>query len=190
MNLFLDSCTKQFLYYKHLGDKTLAQVADDKLNWRYNEDSNSLATLVKHLWGNMLSRWTDFLESDGEKEWREREAEFDNDLPSREAILQKWEEGWKCLFDALSGLTDKDLERTIYIRNQGHSVQDAILRQLAHYSYHVGQIVYLGKILCGESWQSLSIPRGGTKAYNEEKFGQEKRKEHFTDEILNKNTKP
>ncbi|MBL7952629.1 MAG: DUF1572 family protein [Flavobacteriales bacterium] len=181
---YLDSVRKQFAYYKLLGEKTFAQLADDELHWQHNEDTNSVATIVKHLAGNMRSRWTDFLTSDGEKEWRDREAEFENDLGTREAMVAKWEEGWACLFSALDGLTEADLERIIYIRNQGHTVMEAINRQLAHYPYHVGQIVHIGKMLRGEAWQSLSIPRGRSADHNAEKFNQPKHRGHFTDGVF------
>lgn len=183
---FLNSAIKQFEYYKLLGDKTLAQVPNEKLAWQYNAESNSLASIVKHLWGNMLSRWTDFLQSDGEKDWRNREAEFDNDLNGRTEIEAKWNEGWTCLFAALQSLTEKDLETIIYIRHQGHTVLEAINRQLAHYPYHIGQMVFLGKMICGNHWQSLSIPRGESQQYNAEKFSQEKHRQHFTDELVPK----
>ncbi|HCS20604.1 MAG TPA: hypothetical protein DIW47_08590 [Bacteroidetes bacterium] len=165
---------KQFAYYQSLGEKTMAQVPDEGLFWQPNSESNSIATIVKHLWGNMLSRWTDFLTTDGEKPWREREAEFDNDLMTREEVMEKWKEGWNTLYAALDSLTEADMEKTIYIRNEPHSVEDAIIRQLAHYPYHVGQMVYIGKLLLAENWKSLSIPRGGTKAFNAEKFSQGK----------------
>lgn len=181
---YLNSIIKQFEYYKSLGEKTMAQVPEEKLFWQYNKDSNSMATITKHLWGNMLSRWTDFLNSDGEKMWRQREAEFDNDIKSRKELMDKWNEGWKCLFNAISPLTDADLEKEIYIRNQGHSVTEAINRQLAHYAYHIGQMVFLGKMICGENWKSLSIPRGKSEAFNSEKFAKPRHREHFTDQFI------
>lgn len=183
---YLDSVKKQFAYYKMLGDKTFEQLDDDQLFWQYNEDSNSIATIVKHLWGNMLSRWTDFLTTDGEKTWRDRDAEFENDLNSRADVLAKWEEGWNCLFQALDGLKPSDLDTIIYIRNQGHTVMEAINRQLAHYPYHVGQIVFLGKMLADQGWTSLSIPKGDSQRYNAGKFVQPKERGHFTDEFLRK----
>lgn len=186
MNNYLDSVKKQFEYYKMLGEKTIEQVPDDKLFWQYNEESNSIATIVKHLWGNMLSRWTDFLTTDGEKEWRKRDAEFENDITSRADLMSKWNEGWNCLFKALNSITDKDLDKEIYIRNQGHSVMDAINRQLSHYPHHVGQIVFIGKMVCGAQWKSLSIPKGKSQSFNAEKFSQPKHKEHFTDEFMKK----
>jgi Protein of unknown function (DUF1572) len=170
----LTSATTQFQYYKLLGEKTFAQLTDDQLFWQYNEESNSIATIVKHLTGNMLSRWTDFLTTDGEKENRNRESEFENDIKTREELLEIWNKGWQCLFDALASITENDLEREIFIRNQGHKVVEAINRQLAHYSYHVGQIVFIGKMVCYNNWNSLSIPRGDSKKYNEEKFAKPK----------------
>src|SRR5690606_35054863 len=180
---YLESVIKQFEYYKMLGDKTFAQLPDENLFWQYNEDSNSIAVIVKHLWGNMLSRWTDFLNSDGEKEWRNREAEFENDIQSKEEMVEKWEEGWSCLFATLKSLKEEDLNKIIYIRNQGHTVIEAINRQLAHYAYHIGQIVFIGKMLSDE-WNSLSIPKGGSQQYNSEKFSKPKENAHFTDEFL------
>lgn len=185
MNGYLDSAKKQFEYYKMLGEKTFAQVSDEALFWQYNAESNSIATIVKHLWGNMMSRWTDFLTTDGEKDWRDREAEFVNDVTDREALLAKWNEGWQCFFSALDSLTDQDLDKVIYIRNMGHTVLEAINRQLAHYPYHVGQIVFIGKMVQDEAWVSLSIPKGNSVAYNAEKFSKPKRQEHFTSEFLN-----
>lgn len=181
---YLKSIDRQFRYYKSLGEKAMAQLDEKTLFHQPNEDSNSIATIVKHLWGNMLSRWTDFLTTDGEKEWRERDAEFENDLQSKEAMMQKWEEGWACLFDALASITDSDLSMIIYIRNEGHTVLEAINRQLAHYSYHVGQIVYAAKLLKNGGWESLSIPKNQSAAYNQEKFSRDKDKRHFTDEWL------
>jgi hypothetical protein len=183
---YLDSVKKQFEYYKQLGDKTFEQIGDEQLFYVYNSDSNSIAIIVQHLWGNMMSRWTDFLTTDGEKEWRQRDAEFEEVVNTREELLKKWNEGWNCLFNTLNSLTEEDFSKTIYIRNQGHSVMEAINRQLAHYPYHVGQIVFLGKMLSNNNWKSLSIPKNASKQYNAEKFSQEKHKAHFTDEYLKK----
>jgi hypothetical protein len=134
----------------------------------------------------MLSRWTDFLETDGEKDFRNREAEFEASIQTRAELLEKWEAGWQCLFDAINPLEEKDLARTIYIRNQGHTVTEAINRQLAHYANHVGQIIYIGRMIAGKDWKSLSIPKGKSKEFNEKKFAQPKRIEHFTEEFLKK----
>ena len=182
-NNYLESVIKQFQYYKLLGDKTFSQLKDENLFWQYNEESNSIFMIVKHLSGNMLSRFTEFLTSDGEKEWRNRDAEFESQIQSKQEMISKWEEGWSCLFNALNSLKDEDLTKIIYIRNQGHTVMEAINRQLAHYPYHVGQIVFLGKMLT-ENWNSLSIPKGNSKEYNTEKFSKPKEKSHFTDEYL------
>ena len=184
---YLESVRKQFAYYQMLGDKTFEQLSEEQLFWRYNADSNSIAIIVKHLWGNMLSRWTDFLEADGEKAWRNRETEFAQTIQNRAELLQKWEEGWQCLFQALDQVTSDNLEQLIYIRNQGHTVMEAINRQLAHYAYHVGQIVFIGKMLKGQQWQSLSIPKGQSEAFNADKFSQPALRQHFTDEYLDGN---
>lgn len=183
---YLKSADRQFRYYKKLGEDAMAQIDDAALLWQPNAESNSIATIVKHLWGNMLSRWTDFLTTDGEKPWRERDAEFENDLGDRETIMKKWNDGWQCLFDALSSITDEDLERIVYIRNEGHSVMEAINRQIAHYCYHVGQIVYVAKMAKNDQWKSLSIPRNKSKDYNNDKFSQEKGIRHFTDSEMKK----
>ncbi|HMZ88500.1 MAG TPA: DUF1572 domain-containing protein [Chitinophagales bacterium] len=185
-NDYISSVKNQFEYYKMLGEKTFDQVTDEQLFWKFNEESNSIATIVKHLSGNMLSRWTDFFTSDGEKEWRKRDEEFENDIQNREDMLKVWNEGWNCLYHVIDHLTADDLEKIIYIRNQGHSVVEAINRQLAHYPYHVGQIVFIGKMVMDEKWKSLSIPKGNSKAFNKEKFDKPKERRHFTDEYLNK----
>lgn len=180
---FLPGIIKQFEFYKLLGEKTINQLPPEKLNWQYNEESNSIAIIVKHLWGNMLSRWTDFLHSDGEKEWRDRDAEFEGGFASSDELMQKWNEGWQCLFNAITPLTDADLEREIFIRNMGQTVTEAINRQLAHYAYHVGQIVFIGKMIQNDQWISLSIPKGNSQQYNAGKFAQPRHWEHFTDEF-------
>lgn len=135
--------------------------------WQYNEASNSIAVIVQHLWGNMLSRWTNFLTEDGEKDWRDRDTEFETVIKSKDELLAKWNEGWQCLFNALDSLKEEDLSKTIYIRKEPHKVADAINRQLAHYSHHLGQIVYVGKMQLNEKWKSLSIPKGNSTQFNE-----------------------
>ncbi len=184
---YLESVTKQFEYYKMLGDKTFTQLNEVDLFWQYNDASNSIAIIVKHLWGNMLSRWTDFLTTDGEKEWRKREEEFNADIKTKAEFLEKWEAGWKTLFFALETINEENFNQIIYIRNQGHTITEAINRQLAHYAYHVGQIVFIGRMIQDENWQSLSIPKGKSKEFNAKKFAQEKHRQHFTDEFLEKN---
>ncbi len=180
---YLSSVIKQFEYYKSLGDKTFNQLSFEDLQKEFAEDSNSISIVVKHLAGNMLSRWTNFLTEDGEKTWRQRDQEFEDSYTSKDDLIKNWNKGWQCLFDAITPLSESDLERIIYIRNQGHTVTEAINRQLAHYSYHLGQIVFLGKLVKGENWQSLSIPKGDSKKYNVEKFSKEKGKRHFTDDL-------
>lgn len=183
---YIESAIKQFRYYKLLGEKAMEQIPDDKLNWQCNPETNSVAIIVKHLWGNMMSRWVDFLTKDGEKVWRNREAEFVNDITTRKELMEKWEEGWKALFDAMDTVvkTPDYLGRTIYIRNLGHTIMEATNRQISHYAYHVGQIVYIGKMIQAENWKSLSIPRGKTSEYNAEKFSQPPKREHFTEEFV------
>lgn len=187
-NNYLTSVIKQLEYYKMLGEKTFAQVTDEQLFWQYNAESNSIATIVKHLWGNMLSRWTNFLTSDGEKPWRNRDAEFENDIVTRKDLIEKWNEGWNCLLNTLAQLTAADLTKEIFIRNQGHTVLEAINRQLAHYPYHIGQIIYIGKMLTNNNWNSLSIPKGNSKQFNLHMFAQTKHTQHFTYEFLNNKT--
>lgn len=177
---YLKSANRQFEYYKMLGEKAMRQLNDEALFHQVNEESNSIAVIVKHLWGNMLSRWTNFLTEDGEKPWRERDAEFEATIKTREELLRKWNEGWQCLFDTLGNITDDDLEKIVYIRNEGHTILEAINRQIAHYSYHVGQIVFIAKMIKDENWISLSIPRNKSADYNQDKFAQDKGIRHFT----------
>jgi hypothetical protein len=183
---YLESVKKQFLYYKTLGEKAMAQLEPEQLLISVNDDTNSIAVIVQHLVGNMISRWTDFRTTDGEKEWRNRDSEFDPTVEDRETLLQTWEKGWKCVFDALESLNPEDLSDIIYIRNEGHTIADAINRQLAHYPYHVGQIVFYAKMLKKEAWDSLSIPKNKSNNYNSQKFSQEKGIRNFTDDALNR----
>ncbi len=180
---YLPSIIKQFQYYKMLGEKAIAQLPDDALFWQYNGESNSISVIVKHMVGNMLSRFTDFLTTDGEKHWRNRDDEFKNSFTSREELLASWDKGWDCLFGALAELTDYQLADVIFIRNDGHTIIEALNRQLTHYAYHIGQIVYIAKMIRDKDWESLSIPRNTSNAYNSRKFGQEKTKRHFTDDL-------
>lgn len=181
---YLESVIKQFQYYKLLGDKTFTQLEDADLFWQYNEASNSIGIIVKHLWGNMLSRWTDFLNTDGEKTWRNREAEFESDIQTKRELIEKWEAGWTCLFEALDNVNEENFSQIIYIRNQGHTITEAINRQLAHYAYHIGQIVFIGRMIKNKDWQSLSIPKGKSTEFNAKKFAEKKHRGHFTDEFL------
>ncbi|MBV9986599.1 MAG: DUF1572 family protein [Chitinophagaceae bacterium] len=161
---FLTDSIKRFRYYKELGDKTFAQIEEADLFRQPSTESNSIAVIVQHMHGNMLSRWTNFLTEDGEKEWRQRDAEFYEGKSTRQHILDLWEAGWTCMFDTLENLKPDDLEKKVTIRTESLTVYDAILRQLAHYPYHVGQIVYLGRLFKNEGWTSLSIPKGDSSA--------------------------
>lgn len=172
---------KLFTYYKQLGDKAMAQVADADLHRVLVNEGNSIAIIVRHMAGNMRSRFTDFLTSDGEKPWRDRDSEFEDAGQDRATLLQDWESGWACFFAAVEPLTEADLSRTVYIRNEGHTVEEALHRQMAHYAYHVGQIVLLARAFAGDGWSSLSIPRKASKQFNAEKFAQPKERKHFTD---------
>jgi hypothetical protein len=185
---YLEGILKQFEYYKSLADKAVAQIADECLFSQINENSNSIAIIMKHMSGNMHSRWTDFLTSDGEKSWRNRDDEFINSFNSKSALLIYWEAGWALLFETIKALKPNDLDKIVFIRNQGHTVNEAINRQLAHYAYHVGQIVLLAKIYATE-WKTLSIAKGDSKNYNNDKFQKEQEIVHFTEEYLENNVK-
>jgi len=163
---YLQDSLSLFRYYKKLADRAMAQVTDEQLFLQIDEEANSIAIVVKHMAGNMRSRWTDFLASDGEKPSRNRDSEFADPPATREALLVLWEEGWSRLFSALEPLTDADLNRTITIRGEAHSVMQAVNRQLAHYPYHVGQIVLLARHFANEKWESLSIPKNRSAEFN------------------------
>jgi hypothetical protein len=185
-SIYLESIKKQFQYYKTIAEKAIEQLEEHQLFEAKNEDNNSIATIIKHLSGNMLSRWTDFLTSDGEKDWRNRDAEFENNLQTKASVLMEWSKGWNCFFEAIDGLNPENLSEIIYIRNEGHAVVEAINRQLAHYPYHIGQIIFIAKQLKNREWNSLSIPKNNSDKYNSDKFLKEKSIKHFTDEELNK----
>jgi uncharacterized damage-inducible protein DinB len=164
----LRDSTEVFRHYKRLAERAMQQCPDEGLFATLDEESNSIAVIVKHMVGNMRSRWTDFLTSDGEKPDRHRDTEFEEPAKSREELLASWERGWKCLFDALTGLSDADLTRTVLIRTEPHSVMQAINRQVAHYSYHVGQITFLAKHFAAEAgkWTALTVPRKKSAEFN------------------------
>jgi hypothetical protein len=164
---YLDDSLEVLRYYKKLAERAMAQVSDEQLFVGLDGESNSIAVVVKHMAGNMRSRWTDFLTSDGEKPDRNRDSEFVDPPATREALLQQWEKGWALVFGALEPLSDGDLGRTVTIRGEAHSVMQAINRQLAHYANHVGQIVMLAKHLASEKWQSLSVPRNRSQEFNQ-----------------------
>lgn len=171
-DLYLADALKRFREAQAQCDRALAQVPVERWTHRLDPESNSLATLMLHLSGNMLSRWTDFLTTDGEKLDRDRDAEFEDPATfDPEALRARWERGWTCLFGALEGLTAADLDRTVAIRNEPHTVLEAINRQLAHYPYHAGQLVLLAKHLAPGPWQTLSVARGGSRAHNAAMMG-------------------
>ena len=173
MNLqseYLKSLLFECQRYKSLGDKTFDQLDNEDIHWKYESTGNSIGVIVKHLSGNMLSRWTNFFSEDGEKTWRNRDSEFEATYQTKEEMLDAWERGWNCFFDALKEINEENFENTIKIRNEPHSVPQALNRQLGHYSYHVGQIVLLGKTIKGQNWVSLSIPKGQSNAFNQAKF--------------------
>jgi hypothetical protein len=163
---YLDTAIRRFKYYKDLGEKTFEQLGDGDFHFRPNEESNSIAVIVQHMTGNMLSRWTNFLTEDGEKEWRQRDDEFEAHEQTKQQVIDNWQKGWDCLFNTLESLQEDDLLKTVYIRKEPLSVVDAINRQLAHYPHHIGQILYAGKIIRDGEWKNLSIPKGHSMKYN------------------------
>ena len=166
--IFLESVIKRFKEHKVLGEKTFEQLNDDEMHFQPNKASNSIAVIIQHLHGNMLSRWTNFLTEDGEKEWRNRDDEFEVQQFTKQQLIEKWNEGWNVFLASLQSLTENDLSKTITIRSQPLNVIDAINRQMAHYSYHVGQIVYLGRWIKQNEWISLSVPKNKSKEFNEQ----------------------
>lgn len=166
-DVYLDSAIKRLISYRELAEKTFAQLDEKDFYFQPNETSNSIAIIIQHIGGNMLSRWTNFLTEDGEKTWRDRDAEFETRQYSREQLLELWNQGWACMLQTLQSLTADDLLKTIYIRNEALSAIDAINRQLAHYPHHVGQIVYIGKIIKDDQWKTLSIPKNKSREVNE-----------------------
>lgn len=163
---FLNTAIKRLVYYKKLAEKTFEQLSESEFHFTPNEASNSIAVIIQHMAGNMLSRWTNFLTEDGEKEWRQRDEEFEVHNYSQQQLLDLWQKGWTCFLHALESLRDEDLLKTVTIRQEPLTVMDAVNRQLAHYPYHVGQIIYVGKIIKNENWQSLSIGKGKSVDYN------------------------
>jgi len=167
---YLQSVQKEFRLYKSYGEKTFVQLTDQDIHWRYQESDNCIAVIVKHLVGNMLSRFSNFLSEDGEKPWRQREAEFEDTYATKKEMITAWEKGWKCLFDAINTINSHNFQQQVKIRNEEHSIIAALNRQLGHYANHIGQIVFLGKMIRGTDWVSPSIPRGGSEAFNKAMF--------------------
>ncbi|MEK5483764.1 DUF1572 family protein [Viridibacillus sp. FSL R5-0888] len=171
---YLNIVKKRFMEIKKLGDQTFHQLDDEQLYWSNHEESNSITVIIKHVGGNMVSRWSDFLSTDGEKSNRNRDLEFDDSYLPRKELIRIWEHGWQIVFNTLDDLTEQDLLKKVKIRGENHLVMAAIERQVSHYSYHVGQIVYIGKLLKTSEWQSLSIPRGKSNQFNKTMFEQHK----------------
>lgn len=166
MHTYIASATKELKHSKVLIDKTVEVLDAERLHWVPAPGSNSIAIIMRHITANIQSRFTDFLHADGEKSWRDRDAEFEELALSKEQLLLEWEQAWSVLFTTLASLGPEDLERTVYIRSEAHSVIQAINRQVAHYASHMGQVVFIGKLVMGTDWQSLSIPRGQSKVFN------------------------
>jgi uncharacterized damage-inducible protein DinB len=162
----ISSAATVFRIHKDWADKAIAQVSDDQIRRSLDENTNSIAVIIKHVAGNLRSRWTDFLTSDGEKPWRNRDDEFVDSFSSRREILDYWERGWTCLFATLQQLAPEDLAKSVVIRGQPHSVPMAILRSLAHCSYHCGQIMLIARLLAKDDWETITIPRGGSEQFN------------------------
>ena len=163
---YLKDSLDVFRYYKTLGERAMSQCNDAMLFETLDAESNSIAIVVKHMAGNMRSRWTDFLTTDGEKPDRNRDSEFEAPATTRSELMEQWNAGWSHVFRALEPLTDADLTKTVYIRGEAHSVMQAINRQIAHYSYHIGQIVFLAKHFGCDNWKSLTVPRKQSAAFN------------------------
>ena len=166
-NVVIESATETFRSQKDIAERAIVQVNNEDIHKPLDPETNSIAVIMKHMAGNMRSRWTDFLTSDGEKPWRHRDDEFVDDIRSRQELQNFWEEGWACVFDAVSQLSDQDLENIVQIRGEPHSVIRAIDRAIDHYGYHVGQIVQIARIRAQHDWTTLSIPRGESEAYNQ-----------------------
>lgn len=163
---YLDTVIRRVKYYKDLGEKTFEQLNEADLHFQPGSESNSIVIIIRHMVGNMLSRWTNFLTEDGEKAWRQRDDEFEVHDLSKQQIIDHWQKGWDCFINSLESLKEDDLLKTVYIRQEALTVVDAINRQLAHYPYHIGQIIYVAKIILNEKWKNLSIPKGSSQAYN------------------------
>ena len=167
---YLENIITQFKSYKEVADKTIAQLEEKDLHWKYNEESNSIASIMIHMSENMLSRWTDFFTSDGEKDWRDRDAEFETHDLSKNELIAQWEKGWNCLFYALNSLNEENFNQPILIRNKQVKLIESITRQMAHFPYHIGQIAYVGKMILNDKWQTASIAKGKSKEFIQAQF--------------------
>ncbi len=164
---YLEDAIETFRNYKQMAEKSINQVSDEEFFRSLDEEANSIAVIVKHIAGNSRSRWTDFLISDGEKDFRQRDTEFELTDETRESLMEFWENGWTTLFDAIEPLSLEDFEKTITIRSEPHTIVEAINRQLTHYAYHIGQIVFLAKHFRSKDWQTLSVPQNKSAEFNE-----------------------
>jgi len=181
---------KLFRYYQQLGSEAMAQLPEEQdVFWLPSRESNSIAVIVQHLYGNMMSRWTDFLTTDGEKDSRNRDQEFELYVKDKAEMMDLWDKGWACLFEALTSITEQNQNRLVYIRQKGHTIDEALQRQLAHYAYHIGQIVFISRMRSQGNWNSLSIPKGQSMAYNKTAVQGGQRKEHFTAALINSKDK-
>ncbi len=167
---FLESVRFELMKYKSYGEKTFAQLNEEDIHWKFSEADNSIAIIVKHIVGNMLSRFTNFLTEDGEKPWRHRDVEFEHPYENMAEMIAAWQNGWDCLFIAMDSIKKNNFDTQIKIRNEDHTIIDALTRQLAHYASHIGQIMHIGKMIRGSEWRSLSIPKGQSEAFNKQKF--------------------
>lgn len=171
--ILIDSALTNFCVFKTQADKAIVQTSDDNLHRALDANTNCIAVIMKHVSGNLLSRWTDFLTTDGEKPWRNRDDEFVDSFTKRDDLIAYWELGWQRQLDSVAALSSDDLKRTVTIRGEGHSVPLAIQRSLGHCAYHVGQIVLIARILAGEQWTTITIPKGGTVAFNQSTWGKD-----------------
>ena len=171
---YLKNIRLQFKSYKEVADKTLSQLSEQDLYWKYNDESNDIANIIVHMSQNMLSRWTDFFESDGEKEWRNRDSEFTTQHLTYSELMEEWEKGWSCLFKALDQINESNFNRPLIIRNKKVKIIESLTRQIAHYPYHIGQIAYIGKMILNEKWQSPSIPKGKSDEFIQKEFEKNK----------------
>ncbi|MGB5238358.1 MAG: DUF1572 family protein [Flavobacteriaceae bacterium] len=168
---YLQNIIREFQRYKSLGDRCFEQLNEPDIHWRLSDENNSIAIIVKHMVGNMLSRWTNFLTDDGEKPWRQRDNEFEAPYSAIAEMIKAWESGWECVFNALNTIDDTNFGEKVLIRDEKHTIPEALNRQLAHYAYHTGQIVWISKNVKGTEWKSLTIPKGKSEDYNRSMFG-------------------
>ncbi|MFD2556222.1 DUF1572 family protein [Sphingobacterium tabacisoli] len=184
----LQGITKQFEYYRMIAEKTISRLSEEELNLKISTESNSVAMLMRHLTGNLLSRFTNFFTEDGEKPWRNRDDEFADGTYEKIPLIAEWNSAWDTLFQTLKSINTTNIEQPVKIRNQEHTVSGAIYRQLSHYPYHIGQIVFIGKLIRNQDWQSLTIAKNKSQEYNRDRFDNPNSETHFSQGYLDKNT--